>query len=69
MVGDALPDIFPEKKLIEIEMKENELSKTIEQRYIPVRTEYIEFPQFEIFDCSLNKKYLVFFTNKIYVNE
>ena len=69
VVGDALPDIFPEKKLIEIEMKENELSKTIEQRYIPVRTEYIEFPQFEIFDCSLNKKYLVFFTNKIYVNE
>lgn len=68
-VGDALPDIFPEKKSIEVEMKENEFSKTIEMRYIPVRTEYIEFPAFEIFDNYLNKKYFVFFTNKIYVNE
>ena len=69
VVGDALPDIFPEKKSIEVEMKENEFSKTIEMRYIPVRTEYIEFPAFEIFDNFLSKKYYVFFTNKIYVNE
>ena len=69
LVGDALPDIFPEKKSIEVEMKENEFSKTIEMRYIPVRTEYIEFPAFEIFDSFLLKKYFVFFTNKIYVNE
>ena len=69
LVGDSLPDIFPEKKSIEVEMKENEFSKTIEMRYIPVRTEYIEFPAFEIFDSFLLKKYFVFFTNKIYVNE
>jgi len=69
LVGDALPDIFPEKKSIEVEMKENEFSKTIEMRYIPVRTEYIEFPAFEIYDSFLLKKYFVFFTNKIYVNE
>lgn len=50
-------------------MKENEFSKTIEMRYIPVRTEYIEFPAFEIYDSFLLKKYFVFFTNKIYVNE
>ena len=66
--GDGLPDILPEKKLIEIEMKENESSKIVEMRYIPVRTEYIELPPFEIFDCQLNKMYFVFFTNKIYVN-
>ena len=69
LAGDALPDIFPEKKSIEVEMKENEFSKTIEMRYIPVRTEYIEFPAFEIYDSFLLKKYFVFFTNKIYVNE
>ena len=69
LVGDSLPDIFPEKKSIEVEMKENEFSKTIEMRYIPVRTEYIEFPAFELFDSFLLKKYFVFFTNKIYVNE
>ena len=69
LVGDSLPDIFPEKKSIEVEMKENEFSKTIEMRYIPVRTEYIEFPAFEIYDSFLLKKYFVFFTNKIYVNE
>ncbi len=68
-VGDGLPDIFPEKKSIEVEMKENEFSKTIEMRYIPVRTEYVELPPFEIYDCILNKKYFVFFTNKIYVND
>ena len=69
VVGDGLPDIFPEKKMIEVEMKENETSKIIEMRYIPIRTEYIELPPFEIFDCLLNKIYFVFFTNKIYVNE
>ena len=68
-VGDGLPDIFPEKKSIEVEMKENELSKTILMRYIPIRTEYIEIPPFEIFDLILNKMYFVFFTNKIYVNQ
>jgi hypothetical protein len=67
--GDGMPDIFPEKKSIEVEMKENELSKTIEVRYIPIRTEYIEIPPFEIFDSLLNKMYFVFFTNKIYVNQ
>ena len=69
IIGDGLPDILPEKKIIEVEMKENESSKIIEMRYIPIRTEYIELPPFEIFDCLLNKIYFVFFTNKIYVNE
>ena len=68
-IGDGLPDIFPEKKMIPVEMKENEFSKIIEMRYIPVRTEYIELPPFEIFDCLLNKMYFVFFTTKIYVNK
>ena len=51
-VGDGLPDILPEKKIIDIEMKEDEFSKIVEMRYIPVRTEFIELPPFEIFDCQ-----------------
>ena len=69
LVGDGLPDILPEKKIIEIKMEENESSKIVEMRYIPVRTEYIELPPFEIFDFQLNKMYFVFFTNKVYVNQ
>jgi hypothetical protein len=68
-VGDGMPDIFPEKKSIKVEMKDNEYSKTIEMKYIPIRTEYIEIPPFEIYDLILNKVYFVFFTNKIYVNK
>ena len=41
----------------------------IEIRYMPIRKEYIGFPPFEIFDNNLQKIYLVFFTNKIYVNQ
>ena len=69
MVGDGLPDILPEKKNIGIEMEENEFSKIVEMRYMPVRTEFIELPPFEIFDCQLHKIYFVFFANKIYVNQ
>ena len=68
-IGDGLPDIFPEKKSIEINMKENEFTKIVEMRYLPVRTEYMELPPFEIYDSQYNKIYFVFFTNKIYVNE
>ena len=68
-IGDGLPDIFPEKKSIEINMQENEFTKIVEMRYLPVRTEYMELPPFEIYDSQYNKIYFVFFTNKIYVNE
>ena len=67
-IGDNLPDIFPEKKSFFVELDENEFEKIVEFRYMPIRKEYIEFPPFEIFDIILNKIYLVFFTNKIYVN-
>ena len=67
--GDNLPDIFPEKKSFHVELDENENEKVIEFKYMPIRKEYIEFPPFEILDVILNKIYLVFFTNKIYVNE
>ena len=67
--GDNLPDIFPEKKSFLVELDENENEKVIEFKYMPIRKEYIEFPPFEILDVILNKIYLVFFTNKIYVNE
>ena len=67
--GDNLPDIFPEKKSFYVELAENEFEKIIEFKYMPIRKEYIEFPPFEIFDVSLYKVYLVFFTNKIYVND
>ena len=67
--GDNLPDIFPEKKSFLVELDENENEKIIEFKYMPIRLEYIEFPPFEILDVILNKIYLVFFTNKIYVNE
>ena len=63
-----LPDIFPEKKSFIVEMNENEHIKSVEFKYIPIKKDYVEFPPFEIFDFSLNKIYLVFFTNKIYVN-
>ena len=66
--GDNLPDIFPEKKSFIVELEENEFEKVVEFRYIPIRKEYIEFPPFEIHDIFLNKIYLVFFTNKIYVS-
>ena len=67
--GDNLPDIFPEKNSILVELEENEFEKVIEFRYIPIRKEYIDFPPFEVLDVILDKLYLVFFTNKIYVNE
>ena len=68
-ISDNLPDIFPEKKIYDIELNENEYEKMIEIRYMPIRKEYIGFPPFEIFDNNLQKIYLVFFTNKIYVNQ
>ena len=68
-ISDNLPDIFPEKKIYDIELNENEFEKNIEIRYMPIRKEYIEFPPFEIFDNNLEKIYLAFFTNKIYVNQ
>ena len=52
-----------------INMQENEFTKIVEMRYLPVRTEYMELPPFEIYDSQYNKIYFVFFTNKIYVNE
>ena len=64
-----MPEKKKKKKSIKVEMKDNELSKTIEMKYIPIRTEYIEIPPFEIYDLILNKVYFVFFTNKIYVNK
>ena len=67
--GDNLPNIFPEKKSFFVELAENEFEKMYEFKYMPIRKEYIEFPPFEIFDVVLNKIYLVFFTNKIYVND
>ena len=36
---------------------------------MPIRKEYIELPPYEILDVNLDKIYLIFFTNKIYVNE
>ena len=60
MFGDGLPDIVSERKRIGIEMEENEFSKIVVMRYIPVRTEFIELPPFEIFDCQLHKIYFVF---------
>ena len=68
-INNNLPDIFPERKSILVELNENEFEKNIEIRYMPIRKEYIEFPPFEIYDNFLDKIYLVFFTNKIYVNE
>ena len=67
--GDNLPDIFPEKKSFIAELDEEEFEKIIEFRYMPIRKEYIELPPFEILDVNLDKIYLIFFTNKIYVNE
>ena len=69
IIGDGLPDILPEKKSIQIDMKPNESTKIVEMRYLPVRTEYMELPPLEIYDSQFNKIYFVFFTNKIYVNE
>ena len=66
-ISDNLPDIFPEKKNYDVELNENEFEKKFEIRYMPIRKEYIEFPPFEIFDNNLEKIYLAFFTNKIYV--
>ena len=68
-INNNLPDIFPERKSILVELNENEFEKNIEIRYMPIRKEYIEFPPFEIYDNFFDKIYLVFFTNKIYVNE
>ena len=68
-ISDNLPDIFPEKKNYDVELNENEFEKKFEIRYMPIRKEYIEFPPFEIFDNHLEKIYLAFFTNKIYVNQ
>ena len=68
-ISDNLPELFPEKKLINVELNENELEKNIEVRFMPIRKEYIEFPHFEIYDITLDKIYLVFFTNKIDVNQ
>ena len=69
IIGDGLPDILPEKKSIQIDMKPNESTKIVEMRYLPVRNEYMELPPLEIYDSQFNKIYFVFFTNKIYVNE
>ena len=65
----GLPDIFTEKKSFIAELDEEVFEKIIEFRYMPIRKEYIELPPFEILDVNLDKIYLIFFTNKIYVNE
>jgi hypothetical protein len=64
-----MPNIISETKAKEIGVINSKEEKIIELRFLPLKNGFNNLPNFKLIDTSADRRFLIVFPNKIYVEE